>query len=316
MILSGYNKFIFSIFSENKDYLILKVFALKIGKKYLSFLQIRYTKTDSSGKPAPSFVFNTRLKVIDNSTRDIIFSKGKIIFKDETVKIEFATELVMIYLNYTWDQSGTSPFEVLARENKGNDFLTWNSYNFKSFVKGNLITPNTSAEFINAAGNIDLVKSDGIPSGVKGLLWSRLQNKDIDLSYSFIFNKERKNDSKMYLLYEKNLLEFSDIDYSPGRDKLSPGLLIKYPDTIRLLATNESHRVSVNIYNQSEAGTGELVNNFDFIGRLFNRFLRRQTGNPNGLRLQAIADVTINNNHTSTEFKGITSISEYVSFVK
>ncbi len=75
------------------------------------------------------------------------------------VKIEFATELVMIYLNYTWDQSGTSPLEVFARENKGNDLLTWNSYNFKSFVKGNLITPNTSAEFINAPGNIDLVKS-------------------------------------------------------------------------------------------------------------------------------------------------------------
>ncbi len=86
MILSGYNKFIFSIFSENKDYLILTIFALKIGRRYLSFLQIRYTKTDTSGKPTPSFVFNTRLKVIDNSLRDIIFSKGKIIFKDDTSK--------------------------------------------------------------------------------------------------------------------------------------------------------------------------------------------------------------------------------------
>jgi hypothetical protein len=315
MILSGYNKFIFSIFSENKDYLILTIFALKIGRRYLSFLQIRYTKTDSSGKPAPSFVFNTRLKVIDNSSRDIIFSKGKIIFKDETVKIEFATELVMIYLSYTWDQSGTSPLEVLARENKGNDFLTWNSYNFKSFVKGNLITPNTSAEFINAAGNIDLVKSDGIPSGVKGLLWSRLQNKDIDLAYSFIFNKEKKNDSKMYLLHEKNLLEFTDIEYHAGKEKLSRGLS-KYPDSIQLNAKNGSYQVSVNIHSQSESGTSEMVDNFDFIGRLFNRFLRRPTGNPNGLRLQAVADVTINNNHISTEFKGITSISEYVSFVR
>ena len=315
MILSGYNKFIFSIFSENKDYLILTIFALKIGRRYLSFLQIRYTKTDTSGKPTPSFVFNTRLKVIDNSLRDIIFSKGKIIFKDDTIKIEFATELVMIYLNYTWDQSGTSPLEVFARENKGNDLLTWNSYNFKSFVKGNLITPNTSAEFINAPGNIDLVKSDRIPSGVKGLLWSRLQNKDIDLAYSFIFNKEKKNESKMYLLHEKNLLEFSDIEYHAGNDKISQGLS-KYPDSIQLSAKNDSFQVSVNIRCQSEAGTSELVNNFDFIGRLFNRFLRRSTGNPNGLRLQGIADVTITNNLIRTEFQGINSLSEYVSFVK
>lgn len=316
MILSGYNKLIFSIFSEHKDYLILTVFALKIGKRYLSFLKIQYTKTDSSGKPMPSFVLNTRIKVIDNSAGEIIFSKGKIIFKDDFVKIEFATELVMIYLNYTWDQSGTNPLKVLARENKSNDFLTWNSFDFKSFVKGNLITPNTSAEFINAAGNIDLVKSKKIPSGVKGLLWSRLQNKDIDLAYSFIFNKERTNDSKMYLLHEKHLLEFSDIDYRSSKDKISPRLSIKYPDNIQLSAKNESYQVSVNIHNQTEAGTSELVNNFDFIGRLFNRFLRRLTGNPNGLRLQAIADVTITNNLIRTEFNGITSISEYVSFVK
>ena len=316
MILSGYNKFIFSIFSENKDYLILKVFALRIGKRYLSFLQIQYTKTDSSGKPMPSFVFNTRLKVIDSSSWDIIFSKGKIIFRDDSVKIEFATELVMIYLNYTLVQSGTSILNVLAREKKEDDFLTWNSSNFKCLVKGNLITSNTSAEFINAAGNIDLVKSSRIPSGVKGLLWSRLQNKDIDLAYSFIFNKERKNDSKMYILYEKNLLEFSDVDFRSTKDKLSSRLSIKYPDNIQLCAKNESHKVSVSIYNQSEAGTGELVNNFDFLGRLFNKFLRRFTGNPSGLRLHAIADVTINNNLTSTEFKGITSISEYVSFAK
>jgi len=316
MILSGYNKFIFSIFAENHDSLIIKVFALKIGKGYLSFLQIQYTKVDSSGKPMPSFIFNTRIKVIDSSSRDIIFSKGKIIIKDDSVKIEFATELIMIYLNYSLFRAETSPLKVLSADNKEKDSLTWKSYNFRSLVKGNLITPNTSAEFINAAGNIDLLRSKRIPSDVKGLLWSRLQNKDIDLAFSFIFNKDRKNDSRMFLRYEKNLLEFSEIEYSAGKDRISPRLFIKYPDSVRLLATNESHRISINIYDQAEAGTGELVNSFDLIGKLFNGFLRRLTGNPNGLRLLAFADVTINNNLTSTEFKGITSISEYVSFIK
>ena len=296
--------------------MILTVFALKIGKGYLSFLQIQYTKTDSSGKPMPSFVFNTRLKVIDNSERDLIFSKGKIIFKDDAVKVEFASDLVMIYLHYNWDQAGTSPLKVLAKENNENNYLTWNSYDFRSFVKGNLITPNTSAEFINAAGNIDLVKSKKIPSGVKGLLWSRLYNKDISLAYSFIFNKKKKTDSKMFLLHEKNIVEFSDIDYHASKEKTSPKLSVKYPDNIQLNAKNEYYQVSVTIHNQSEADTCELVNNFDFIGKLFNGFLRRLTGNPNGLRLLATADVTITNNLVRTEFNGITSISEYVSFVK
>ena len=39
MILSGYNKFIFSIFSENKEYLVLSVYVVRVGGKYISFLK-------------------------------------------------------------------------------------------------------------------------------------------------------------------------------------------------------------------------------------------------------------------------------------
>jgi len=218
----------------------------------------------------PSFMLNTRLKVIDHSEWDIIFSKGKIIFKDDAVKVEFATDLVMIYLTYKWDQTVTSPLEVFAKEHEEKKFLVWNSYDFRSFVKGNLITPNISAEFNNAAGNIDLFKSKKIPSGIKGLLWSRLHNHEIDLAYSFIFNKEKKNDSKMFLLHKKNLLEFSDIDFHASKEKLSRRLSVKYPDSIQLLAKNDSYQVSVSVHNQSEAGTSEAVNNLDFVDRLFS----------------------------------------------
>jgi len=313
MILSGYNKLIFSILSEKKEYLVLTVFALKIGKSYLSFLQIHYTKSDSSGRPMPSFVYNTRLKVIDNSECDLIFSKGKITFKDDAVNVEFASDMVMIFLNYTWDHAETSPFKVLGKEN---DILAWNSYVFRSLVKGNLITHNTSAEFINASGNIDLVKSKKIPSGVKGLLWSHLHNKDIDMAYSFIFNLAKKTDSKMYLFYEKKLFEFSDIDYHASEEKISPRSSVNYPSSIQISATNETYQVSVNMHNLSEAGTSELVNNFDFTGKLFNSFVRRISGNPSGLRLLALANVTITSSISRKEFNGITTISEYVSFVR
>jgi hypothetical protein len=120
----------------------------------------------------------------------------------------------------------------------------------------------------------------------------------------------------MFLLHEKKLFEFTDLNYHASKEKISPRLSVKYPDNIQLSAKNESYQVSINIHNQSEAGISELVNNFDFTGKLFNGFLRRLTGNPNGLRLLATADVTITNNLTRTEFNGITSISEFVSFVK
>jgi hypothetical protein len=48
---------------------------------------------------------------------------------------------------------------------------------------------------------------------LKGLLWSRLHYEDLDLAYSFIFNTDNESDSKLYLLHNKIITEFSDLDY-------------------------------------------------------------------------------------------------------
>jgi hypothetical protein len=315
MILSGYNKFIFSIFSENKEYLVLSVYVVKIGERFISFLKIHYTKTNPSGKLLPSYVFNTKLNVIDCSDWDIVFSMGKIIFKEDEVKIEFSSNLVMVYLNYIWEQKGITPKSELGKDIVGNDIIQWNSFDFRSFVKGHFITPYSTVEFKNAMGNIDLVKARKFPAIVKGLLWSRLHHEDLDLAYSFIFNTAKKSDSKLYLLHNNNIIEFSDIDYHVNKEKVSSQKSVKYPDDIRLTVKNDNYEVSVNIHDNYEVNDREMVDT-GFMERISDSLSWRHIGNPKGLRLLAKADIVINNNLTRTEFNGITSISEYVSFVK
>jgi hypothetical protein len=316
MILSGYNKFLFSIFSEKNDYLILSVYILKLANRYISFLQIHYSKTDPSGKYLPSFVYRTRQKVIDSSDRDIIFSKGRIIFKDDSVKVEFSSELVMIYLNYTWDQNVVSPITVLGKEVTGKDVVTWNSFDFRSYVKGSLITPNISADFTGVPGNIDLVKTSRLrfKTPVSGLLWSRLHHQDIDLSYSTIFDRSNKSDSRLFLSFDKKVIEFSDVDYLGSNEKISRRSSVKYPSNIQLTAKNEFYHVSVSIYDHSEINVNELINNIDFIGRLLTGFYTRLYGNPKELRLLAKADVVLSSNYSKTEIHDINSISEYIRF--
>jgi hypothetical protein len=316
MLLSGYNKFIFSIFSESKDYLILTVYALKLGKNYIGYLQIHYTRTDASGRHLPSFEFNTRLKVINSSDWDINFSEGRIIFKEDTVKIEFSFDMVLLYLNYTWDKQTSNPLKILGKVNSENNPIVWNSFDYKSSVKGNFITSNTSAEFSNAPGNIDLVKSKKIPVGINGLLWSRLQSKEIDLAYSFILNGTKKYDSRLFLLHDKKLIQFSDIDYRINKEKISPRSSVKYPNNIILTARNEEYQVSVNIHDNSEVCVNEMVNSIDFTGKCLAVLFKRLTGNPKGLKLSSKVDVILKNNLTNTEFNGIESISEYISFAR
>jgi len=315
MILSGYNKFIFSIFSENKEYLVLSVYVVKAGGKFISFLKIHYTKTNPSGKLLPSYVFNTKLSIIDNSDWDIVFSMGKIIFKEDEVKIEFSSNLVMIYLNYTWDQRGINPKVELGKDIEGNDIIQWNSFDFRSQVKGHFITPYSTTEFKNAIGNIDLVKARTIPAMLRGLFWSRLHLEDLDLSFSFIFNSDNKPDSKLYILHNKNITVFSNLDYNLIKEKVSTQQSIRYPDEIRLFAKNDNYEVTVNIHDNIEVNDREMVDT-GFIGRISDILSWRSIGNPKGLRLLAKADIVIHNNLVRTEFKGITSISEYVSFVK
>jgi hypothetical protein len=316
MILSGYNKFLFSIFSENREFLVLSVYVVKTGKRFISFIKIHYTKINpSSGKIMPSYVFNEKLHVIDCSDWDIVFSMGKIIFKDDEVKIEFSSNLFMVYLNYTWEQSGPTPKSELGKDITGKDIIRWNSFDFRSQVKGHFITPYSTTEFKNALGNIDLVKSGKLPAMVKGLLWSRLHHEDLDLAYSLIFNSSKKSDSKLYLLHNKNIVEFSDIDYQIHKERKSSQISVRYPDDIRLTAKNENYVVSVNIHDNFEVNDREIADT-GFMDRINNNLSWRSIGNPKGLRLLAKADIIISNNLLRTEFNGITSISEYVSFVR
>jgi hypothetical protein len=315
MILSGYNKFIFSIFSVNKEYLVLSVYVVKVGGNFISFLKIHYTKTNPSGKLLPSYVLNTKLNVIDCSDWDIIFSMGKIIFKEDEVKIEFSSNLVMIYLNYTWESKGITPKSELGKDLTGNDIVNWNSFDFRSYVKGHFITPYSTTEFINASGNIDLVKAKKFPAMLKGLLWSRLHNEDIDLAYSVILNADREPYNKLYLLHNKNIIEFSDIDYRVDREKVSSQISVRYPDNIRLNAKNGNYKVSVSIHDNFEVNDKEMID-ISFLDRIRENWLWRSIGNPKGLRLLAIADIIIDNNLGRTEYSGLTSVSEYVSFGK
>ena len=102
------------------------------------------------------------MKFIDSTDWDITFNKGRIIFKEDAVKIEFSFDLVMLYLNYTWDKQTSNPLNVLGKVKADDNPVVWNSFNYESIVKGNFVTPNISSEFVNASGNIDLVKSKRI----------------------------------------------------------------------------------------------------------------------------------------------------------
>ncbi len=52
----------------------------------------------------------------------------------------------------------------------------------------------------------------GLKYLVSRLIWSRLHHQDIDLSYSSVFDRSKKSDSKLFLSIDKKVIEFSDVE--------------------------------------------------------------------------------------------------------
>jgi hypothetical protein len=313
MILSKYNKFIFSIFSDNREYLILSLYIVKKRERFIAFLKIHYTKAYASGKFMPSYVCTTRLTVIDCTDWDILFSTGKIIFKEDQVKIEFSSNIAMIYLNYTWEKHEITPRSELGKDISGNETVRWNSFDFSSTVNGHFITPYSTTEFKNAIGNIDLFKANKFPVTLTGLFWSRMHHENYDLSYYFIFNSAIKSYSKLLLSHGRRLVEFLDLDFIMNNEKTSSRIPVNYPENVHLSARNDSYEVVINIYDSFEVNDREMADT-GFLERIFDDISWRRIGNPRGLRLLSKADIIINNDHARTEISGITSIGEYIIF--
>jgi hypothetical protein len=132
--------------------------------------------------------------------------------------------------------------------------------------------------------------------------------------YSFIINKERKLDSTLFIIHNNKYIKFSDVQYQSDKETVSSKGSFRYPSNMQINAKNDDCQVSVRIQDNSEIKVNELINNIDFIGRLYAAVYRKLSGNPKGLKLLAKADVVIENSANRTEIDGVCSISEYIRF--
>jgi hypothetical protein len=70
------------------------------------------------------------------------------------------------------------------------------------------------------------------------------------------------------------------------------------------------------MHDHSEVIINEMVNNVDFFGKIFSLLINRLSGNPKELKMMAKADVVINNKMARTEYSGIASVNNYVSYAR
>jgi hypothetical protein len=316
MKLFEFTKYFFDIFSSEKDYLVLFISIIKIGKIHKSYIQIHYSASDSSGKYKSVCSVKAKLKLVDCQLNQIRFKEGTIDFGAGSVSISLATVSCEVDLKYMTAHQGSETINSFVIRNSKNASLSWTPLQIKGSVNGKISMDGNQLYYSNTSGYIDEVKTSILPFTLKinKLFWGRLHHEEIDLTYSLMTDNNAKSKSILFVRFRNMIIEFSDIQYQTSGEKINHNLNISYPDKLLLTATSESSSVSIEIFDHKELILNDFMDPGDQYNRIFSRFVRRISNDPKGIKFLAKANILLEDSREKSSFHELSMISEYVSF--
>lgn len=316
MKLSGFNKFFFDIVTEKREYLVFYISILKVSRFHLSFINSQWSVPGPSGIYLSRFNIASKLKLLNISENKIVFTEGRIVIEDDSIRVQLSTPLLEIDLNYVNVSLSSDRMTDMLVDISGHNILSWRPVYLKSKVNGSFKASGSNVNVIASYGYTDLVRIKNIPLNVpvSRLFWGRLHSGYLDLTFSLIINKNKSSDSKLFLTLDNEEIEFSDLNLSFREETAYSRLSIIYPSMYLLNAKDKDNEISLEIYDQNAVIINEFMDVRDQAGRLMSSLAKHISGDPKGLKFMAKANVTLKNNLVIKEFHGLPMISEYVCF--
>jgi hypothetical protein len=318
MKLFEFTKYFFDIFSSEKDYLVLFISIIKIGKIHNSYIQIHSRIHNSSGNVKSVNSFKAKLKLIDYQLNQVRFKEGTIDFGAGSVSIILSTASCEVDLKYTKAHPGSEIINSFVIGNSKNASLSWTPIQIKGSVNGKISTDGNLLKYSNINGYIDKVRTSVLPLTLKinKLFWGRLHHEEIDLTYSLMIDENARSESMLFIIFKNTMIEFSNIQFQAPGEKINNDLNILYPDKLLLTATREAWSVSIEIFDLKELISNDFMDPGDQYNRLLSRFVRRISNNPKGIKFLATANILLEDGHEKSSYHDVPMISEYVSFYR
>ncbi len=314
--LFGYTKYFFDILSEEMDYLVLFISVIRIGKIYNSFIQIHLRESDHSDSYKPLLSSRGRLKYVEYQSNTIIFKEGTIDFGKDVVMICLKTSSIIGDLEYKAVHPEANSFDPFDIRSRGKPVLSWIPVQIKGSVTGNISFNGKQMNYSNAGGYIDEVRTSALPLSLKmkKLLWGRLHNEQIDLTYSCLISRIGRSESMLILRFRNEVIQLTDFKLLTSGEIFNDDLKIVYPGKLILTANNINLSVIIGISDPRELILNDFMDPGDQYNRVFSGIVRWISGNPRGIKFLSRADISLDDGHDKSVFRDLPMISEYVSF--
>lgn len=314
--LFGYTKYFFDIFSEKKDYLVLFISIIRIGKIYNSYIQIHLRESDHSDSYKPILSFRGKLKFVEYQTNKIIFREGTIDPGKDSVMIRLKGPSINVDLEYKSVHPQTKSYNPLEIRSSGKPVLSWIPVQIKGSVTGKISLSGKQMNYSNAGGYIDEVRTSALPLSLKmkKLFWGRLHNDKIDLTYSCLIDGNGGSDSMLIILFRNEIIQISDLKLLTSGEIFNNDLKIVYPDKLMLTANNTKFSVTIGISDNMELILNDFMDPGDQYNRVFSGIVRWISGDPGGIKFLSRADIFLDDGQDKSEFRNVPMISEFVSF--
>jgi hypothetical protein len=318
MKLFEFRKYFFDVITDENSYLIIFITILKIGIKHYSLLQIQYAKQINSISYISSPLLRRKIIYTGDQLNGISFSEGYIRFENGLTFIKFDLPSYHIDLKYIDVRNNFQPyrnFDILIPENI---IITWTPLNIKCNVEGKISSDENKFSCSKSNGYIDFLKSSGLSlmNHFEELFWGRLQNNNLDFTYTIIKQTQGTRCSVLYLNLNDEYIVFDEIIYEVLSERSSNCHSLRFPDRMILSAKNRNITIRIEIHDHIELIISEFMDLQKQYNKLFTGILKKISGNPKGIKFIAKANIVLEQNDRKLYFQNLPLIDEYVRFSK
>jgi len=302
-----FKKWFFDVQNGEDDYLIFFVSQIKLGKKYFAYFQMH----GALGEISCIKSFHHK----GNVTNGIKIREGSIQFENGgcTIDLDFEDRINLVYISEPIDWSDHS----MLLGNQKKKYLDWIPLILSGSVTGSITVSGATINYTNAVGYCDEVRFTFLPwkVPVKKLIWGRLLNKSVNLTFSIIQDsKTLQYVSKLFLDFKGNYYVLTGLSIDPQKQKKNTEMDLVYLDEYIIRGQNSELSIIIEISDHHEMILNDFMDYKKEYGHLATGILRRISHNPRGIKFWAMADVIVNLNDKEYSFEKVPLIDEYVEF--
>ena len=188
--------------------------------------------------------------------------QGTIILGENQISLSLNVENFSIEATWASRLSSRPPVNKFMIK-KCTGRLRWEPLFINSDVSGEVkINGENKYSLIKESGYVDYVDSTFLPllMPVKTIYWGRLMSKEIDLTFTIVSRTmSRKQKSKIYLVYNRNVIEFDEVNMVISEQKATPDSSLVYPEKYMFEAQNDGYRLKVDIFDHNISVASDFI---------------------------------------------------------